>query len=498
MKAQVIYDFLRKIEKNDGLYESEVVRILKFINQDVYKKIDTLIEESEDYSVTEGYADDRSSLELYLDAPENSILSYLVEMINDNKTEFIERFFKEANRYFKLVDNGLYDENDFNPMTLTFNLYIMLKAYHEYKGDFNYYDSFINDFTFLIGNGNLLLNEKYSSDSIYLSEKKFIIDSLIKMRLFDDFPKTKEYLLKLVKGITENVEYETTVLEECEESVGQIEKALEESKQYFKHPMFNKEAFNNVLGDMFASFEDPEIEYFYSPILVLGDRQQYILDAYDEYIDNPEVFDDVIAAIDQFDNNLFEYLNQINGDGKDSFISCMNMVFDSDTFFEVEEKLYAIISACSAYKVNNINDALKDIRSLSDGSLKRVIFDKTISLESQTVNKPDVPTRIVDRAKMAYKKAFGDIALDISSEISRGYDYASNLRDVEELVVDYIGNAKARYDEEQEELRREEENRAASNSEVVFPVVKEPQYTPGKKEEVTGSFQKIKSIFGKK
>jgi len=495
MKVQSIYNLLRKIEQNNGLYEKEVIRILKFINQDVYKKIDTLIEESDDCYVYGGYENDRESLELYLDASENSILSYLVEMIDDNKKEFIERFFKETCRYFKIIDNGLYDENDFNPMTLTFNIYIMLKAYHEYKEDFSYYDSFINDFTFLIDNGNLLLNKTYSSKSIFLSEKKCIIDSLIKMRLFDDFPKTKEYLLKLVKGITENVEDETVVLIECEENVQQMEKTIEESKKYFNHPMFNKETFNSILGDMFNSFQDSDIEYFYTPILSLGDRYQYILDAYDNYIDNSDILDEVIAAIAQFDNGLFDYLNKINGDGKDSFVSCMEMVFDSDSLFEVEKKLNYLLAATVAFKHKNVNDALSDIKSLSTNECKCVVFDKVITLDSNTVNKVNKPTLLIDRMCDAYERAFGDKVEGLRSRISFCYEKESYMVDVEEVVHEVIRCGLNAYGDKQAELAREKEEQV--QQEELFPVMREPQYVSVKKEEV-GGLQKIKSIFGKK
>lgn len=500
MKAQVTYDLLKRIEENDGLYEEEVIRILKFINQDVYKTIDKLLEkyyaDDTTYQVVEGVERDRKELEMFLDAPESSILAFLSEMINDNKTEFIERFFGVCNRYFKLIDNGLYDIEDFNPMTLTFNLYVMLKAYHEYKEDFGYFDNFINNFTFLINNGSLLDNEEYSGYSLFLKEKKDIIDHLIEMKAFTDYPAIKDFLVDMVKTVTEKKDADNEVLEEYEATLELIKNAVEGTKKYVGHPKYNEKAFNQVLGDIFKTFDDPESEYFYSPILSLGNRHEYIMEAYENYLDNGEYLDEVIGAIDQFDNSLFEYLDQVNGDGKDSFVSCMEMVFDSDCFFEMLNKLHRLLAATVSFQYKRVDEALLSVKEISTDSFKRVLFDKKITLGTDTVNKVDKPSLIVDRMCDAYERAFGEIAEDIDYTIRYSYNNESYMNDVESEVVEYVSRCvtEEKNRQEEEERSRKEQTR----QEEVFAVVKEPQYVPVKKEENVGGFQKIKSMFGKK
>lgn len=500
MKAQITYDLLKKIEQNNGLYEDEVIRILKFINQDVYKTIDKLLEKyyADDtiYQVVEGVERDREELGIYLDAPENSILTYLSEMIEDNKTEFIERFFGVCNRYFKLIDNGLYDIEDFNPMTLTFNLYVMLRAYHEYKDDFSYYDSFVNDFTFLINNGSLLDNEAYSGYSLFLKEKKDIIDHLISLKAFTDYPAIKDFLVDMVRNVTEKKNDDNEILEEYEATLELIKKAVEDTKKYIDHPKYNEAIFNKVLTDMFKTFDDPDSEYFYSPILSLGDRHEYIMEAYENYLDNGEYLDEVVGAIDQFDNGFFEYLDQINGDGKDSFISCMEMVFDSDSFFELLNKLHRLLAATVSFHYKRVDEALLSVRELSTDSFKRIICDKKITLDTDTVNKVDKPTLIVDRMCDAYEKAFGEIASDMDYTIRYYYNNESYMEDIESNVVEYVERCVTEEKNRQEEEERS--RREQARQEEVFAVVREPQYVAVKKEENVGGFQKIKSMFGKK
>ena len=498
MKVQITYDLLRKIEQNNGLYEEEVIRILKFINQDVYKTIDDRLEKyySDDtsYQVVDGVERDRDDLEVFLDAPENSILTYLSEMISDNKTEFIERFFEMCSRYFKIIDEGLYDPKDFNPMTLTFNFYVMLKAYHEYKDDFDFFDNFINDFDFLIDNGDLFENEAYSGYSLFLKEKKANIDSLIELKSFSEYPGIKSFIVETVKNITTKKDAENEILEDYESTLKLIKGAVEETIKYKDHPKYNPDTFNKVLGEIFKTFEDPECEYFYSPILSLGNRHDYIMEAYEKYLDDPAYLDEVIGAIDQFDNSLFEYLDQVNDDGKDSFISCMEMVFDSDCFFELLNKLHRLLAGTVSFKYKRVDEALLSVREISTNSFKRVLCDKKITLDSDTVNKVEKPTLIVDRMCDAYEKAFGDVIEDLDYTIRYYYNNESCMSDLESNVV---ADVESRVIEEKNRQEEERSKNEIQEEPEVFAVVREPQYEAPKKDESTG-FQKIKSIFGKK
>ena len=499
MKAQITYNLLRKIEQNNGLYEEEVVRILKFINQDVYKIIDDRLEKyySDDtsYQVVEGVERDREDLEVFLDAPENSILTYLSEMIEDNKTEFIERFFEMCSRYFKIIDKGLYDPNDFNPMTLTFNFYVMLKAYHEYKDDYGFFDSFIDNFTFLINNGDLFENENYSGYSLFLKEKKAIIDSLIELKSFSDYPAIKDFIVETIKTITEKQDADNEILEDYDSTLVLIKEAVEGTIKYKNHPKYNPDTFNRVLGEIFKTFKDPDSEYFYSPILSLGNRHEYIMEAYEKYLDDPEYLDEVIGAIDQLDNSFFDYLNQVNGDGKDSFISCMEMVFDSDCFFELLNKLHRLLAGSVSFQYKRVDEALLSVREISTDSFKRVLCDKKITLDSDTVNKVEKPTLIVERMCDAYEKAFGEVAEDVNYTIRYHYNNESYMDDIESNVVEYVERCVMEEKNRQEELERLKQEEHTQPE--MFAVVREPQYEAPKKEENTG-FQKIKSIFGKK
>lgn len=518
MKAQDTYDLLEYIDENGSSYKKDVVRFLKFINQDVYNGIKLYMENLVRTEEKDRYLEEKLSgcrqlhtnLEKFLDASEDSAVTYLTKMIKDNKKEFCDYFFEKAKRFLILIDEGLYEEKDFNPMTLTFNFYVMLKAYDVYCDDFDKYKDFCDTFNFLIEKGSYFFNGQTSYGNVFYSDKKNIIDTLIEMDMFDSFPCSKTYLINLVKNMTRILSRETHIYINCKKNLEYIKSIEEETKEYFDHPMFNKEAYNGVIDGVFNNLEEEQDKMFYSPILSLGDRYQYINSAFGKYIDNKNLFLDVIYSINKFDNGLFDYLNEINKDGKDSFISCMECVFDSDSFYEVKTKLCFILSACVSYSHDNISDALVKIKQMSTNETKKVLLGRVITMETNTVNQIERPVDVYSRACQAYHNAFSSFDSDIKSKIYWSYRSAESFDYLDSVLSSYVEEKKAYYDKEQERKRLEEEKRKQQeklvqrDEEQVIqtgvdeqPAVIESAIIFDKPKDETG-FSKIKSIFTKR
>lgn len=517
MKAQATYDLLEYIDENGSLYKKDVVRFLKFINQDVYNGIKLYMENLARTEEKDRYLEEKLSgcrqlhanLEKFLDASEDSAVTYLTKMIKDNKKEFCDYFFEKAKRFLILIDEGLYEEKDFNPMTLTFNFYVMLKAYDVYHDDFDKYKEFCDDFNFLIDKGFYFFNEP-TYGTFFYSDKKNIIDTLIEIDMFDRFPSSKTYLIDLLKNMTRVLTHESKIYTTCKKNLDYIKKVEEETKEYFNHPMFNKEAYNGVIDGVFNNLEEEQDKRFYSPILSLGDRYQYINSAFGKYIDNENLFLDVIGFINKFDNGLFDYLNEINKDGKDSFISCMECVFDSDSFYEVKTKLCFMLSASVSYSHDNISDALAKIKQMSTNETKKVLLGRVITMETNTVNQIERPVDVYSRACQAYDNAFSSFASDIKSKIYWSYRSADSFDSLDSVLSSYVEEKKAYYDKEQERKRLEEEKikqqekLVQRDEEQVIQTgvdeqsaVIESAIIFDKPKEETG-FSKIKSIFTKR
>ena len=87
------------------------------------------------------------------------------------------------------------------------------------------------------------------------------------------------------------------------------------------------------------------------------------------------------------DYRLFEYLNSLDGQTGDSFIQCLNVLFDSDTYFEFNSKANSLIKASLCFKDGDIEESLLEVRGLDSLKHKKHIDNNVLSFSMDT-NKP--------------------------------------------------------------------------------------------------------------
>ena len=159
-----------------------------------------------------------------------------------------------------------------------------------------------------------------------------------------------------------------------------------------------------------SSIVDMINDILYDKILLFGDRFSYVNSRLDELnLFLPERESEIFSMVKKLNINLFEDL-QRDGE-KDFFITCMDIVFDSDSYHELFSKLDSLKEIGKLYENENRVGALDVIKELNDSKHKDTYCGKIVSFGNY-MNKIEKPKRIIDRMKYLYGRIDGSILYD--------------------------------------------------------------------------------------
>jgi len=487
MRVSTVYNLLEFLKKEHPEYEEKAIRLLKFLYNDVCQSLESNIVEfdEKDAEMCSICSDFLSDIVEFIDDDDSSILNYFDEMMRDGNVEFIELFFNKLETYFKIIDNSLYRSDDFSPFTFVFNIYIMLKGYHIYKEDVDRFSKILNDYSGLVKPGGIVGNYVVTSTDFLLSQKKEIIDRIFEIDCFENVPILKEkfnnYFVNICSLSDNSEELDDEI--ECLKLIKIVIDDME--KLRIKDPSFDMSVGIGVIEGLSSDYHE-DYSFFYAPILLhRGDRYEYINECYDLYLsDNPNYMFEIMEMLLELNNDLFVYLDSVRNDGSDSFISCMDIVFDSDSLQEVKNKLEILIEASNFFAFSPVSyvNVRERINQLSSDTNKKVVNGRKIMLDIATVNQVDRPDDILERMVECYSSLFNVSKDELFSKISDDFEVAESIVEFEEFVDESIESL-LEEQKQQEELRTLENN----NSELVAAT--------GNNRDVPKTFKKL---FGRK
>lgn len=448
MAIQKVCDLIDLIEQKNGLYEDESMRLLSFIYNDVYGKYDQEIAKSDGWQYRESLDAHKSGIGSFLDEEDDSILYYFYEMISDNKTDFIEKFFSVCNKYFKIIDNNFYNTDSFTPISFTFNIYTFLKLYHENKDDFDYFSTMVDNFSFLIVENKLFGHSHGNPWDLFLEDKKEVLSLLISLNAFEKFPVIKEFGVSFLEKIAKSESDDTDLFSNYLEALENLRVYLPLIEGLKTHPLYKEETASRFIEEVFESC-DLDLKVRFSPNYFLGDRHEIVKFKLDNCVEYREISDDLYERISELSISIFDYLNE-EGCEKDSFVECLDVVFDSDTYFELDSKLKSLSEACNLFDGGSVEESLKLVRGLTDEKHKKVILDKCVAYRSDLVNKAPKPELISEREKECIEGVFGTFNGVIGVEIDNVFENSSDIDEfernitslIERYVNDYSDNGK--------------------------------------------------------
>lgn len=179
-------------------------------------------------------------------------------------------------------------------------------------------------------------------------------------------------------------------------------------------------------GDLTLAFIKEFMDKYFSKDIV-NDNLFYICKRINEIDDNVNIKNELKAFVyENIYSALFSDLDQVD-QKRDSFISCMNIIFDSDTYYEMNSKLNLLKKAIFSYKNGNKKSAFELIKEIDSDKHKEVINGKIVSYPKNPINEFEKPKKIIDRMKILYLRrdsSFDAICLDSI------HDEAASLKDL--------------------------------------------------------------------
>lgn len=435
MRIKNVYEILEILKNKDENINHNVHRVLKYIYQDVYVKcFDDVMAKHVDQVVVDGaqygsirynetvrpYLDAKKNMSVYLDGDE-SIVVYLLEMIKDGKEEFISCFFDKVKTYFDIVDDRFYTNEDFKIYSFSFNIYCMLKAYHEHKDNFELFSKIMDDSSILINCGGF--EDKYLNVFSRLCERKTVLDSFLECNSYDKANMISSLFIDVLTNIgksylsydVDNLKADLKMFDEVVSDYDLVSSVVSKDKLISFDEVVEKCVFRKYRHRVYP---------FYSANLLVGDRLEFVNKRLKVLFEKENYCQAAFDKISLIDFRLFNYLNDLEGEKNDSFVQCLSVLFDSESFFEFNSKVNILINASILFKDGNISESLEEVKSIESLKHKKSIDGNVLT--TNLINKPDnSETSIFRRMVNLYNEYYSDKDFDVTSIMRRVFDSSS-------------------------------------------------------------------------
>lgn len=336
-------------------------------------------------------------------------IKYLEDMYNNSDKRFYDLF------YEKLYPFGSFGEISTSYLKHNYiKYYAILCCYNANKDNFENYSLIVDDILKIKEpfEGDLFLDSKLVNRNLKL------IEDIVSYKDYNKHLDLANVLSSLIVGVNVKGNYFT-------------EKEYDFLSMFFKAVNYvgDKKNDNNIsliLLDI-LKLKETYIIPNYNPLFYYGNRYEYMCNL--EIEDNVNLKQEIFSEVRSLNYDLFNDLNE--NDGEDSFISCMNCVFDSDSYHELFSKLNLLKSASSWYELGHKVDALAMIKDLNSDSLKKVYNGMLFSYPKNSINIIIKPRRIIDRMKELYSKFDDSICLDFIDSL---HSKAHNCEIIEKKI----------------------------------------------------------------
>ena len=390
---------LEQIKEKSSSNYNEIIKILKFIYHTIYEEYQKKFNEGL-RGTLESYNTKYTISFIYNEfiGKNNGLLSILFDMYNNEDQRFAQKFYQKVNIPIDLLENNI--KQDTNVYQYIYNLHTMLKAYEYNKNNFENFSAIIDDAAYTFPKNRQFM-EKVKVKEIWTKKKK-LINEIIRVKYYFE----NDLLRNLLKKVIE--EFEECYSEEKYEwlnSICTLLKELDDDIIIMTKLVGNKiddKLEKDIISDISSLLRgnlSPGEGPLYARNLLIGNRYYVLKEEISSVL--PEHRKEVFEYLKDLNIDMFEELNK-EEDG-DSFNKCIKIIFDSDTYHELLEKLNTIKMASNEYE-NNKELALNLLKDLTSDKHKEVINDITISYPKDSINKINKPRTIAQRMTELYKQ----------------------------------------------------------------------------------------------
>lgn len=449
-----IHSLLTKLKKEDKEKYYQVKRILtylyKTIKVDYFEKksIELALNDKKGKGVKQVVSNASQLLYKEYINGQDGILDNLINLCNDTENKYFEKFYDGIETFLEMSENNLY--SDYKIYNYAFNIYVMLRTYQLNPHNYDTFSKVVDEYssffiTSVLGFKGIVSSHLWGPEVPYFIRKKGIIDYLIAHKEYQTLPIIRENLKQVLNEI--NLRYESNLENEYDSLMKKYELlykyiaelkekeivVFEETISALEKSFFdtiNNSVRSGLFPDDYRRITNESINYF-SKILLIGQRRNFFKDEINEVETNQKFINEIITYTEKMDYELFEYMNKELDYKEDSFITCMKIVFDSDTYHELISKLDDIVLASQKYP-EDPKGALKIIEELKSDKHKEVINGVTLSWpKSNSINQIEKPKKIFERMLTLHQKL--DYAPKKEDYI---YFYSTSYRKIKDCVVE--------------------------------------------------------------
>ena len=469
-----IYNLLRQIKKEKPEFYEPIKRILGYIYKTVKKEFfeiqsDNFFKIGEKDQAKNIIAAERTLFNKYIEG-ENGILNNLI-LILDKNPDYFQYFYQEIETFLEMSEKGIY--SDYGIYKYVFNIYTILREYSINPDDKESFKMIVDDLSSLfitsIFDTNKHVSYVWGADRPNFHTKQDVIDFLLQIPDYKSNPKIRKEIKKVLDEI--NYVYEDSLLKgykmmcdnliEFYEEIDKLKKkgrnispsTIDYLEEEIMSNVTNAKLFENSYKEKRRQVRFETI--YYAPILLEAERYIFLKNTLTEIEEKTEIHDDILNHIKEMNPNFFEYLNKENPQ-QDSFITCMTIVLDSDTYYEIKSKLNDLIKASKIYEEDE-KEALKLISELNSVKHKEVIDGIVMSWpENNNINKVEKPKQIIERM-MKLHQTIPDAPNDeFYYKRSNSYYSKLTLKSFSERVISQIKENRTRKERELQQKAKEE------------------------------------------
>lgn len=295
-----------------------------------------------------------------------------------------------------------------------FILYLLLRGFHHQKDNFDNFKVIVDDL------------KEYRATYMYFDVSDFItvmdtIELILSNKNYKDLVNTRSYLKMLYEKMG-SISFDAFRFAKKYESYLKI---YEDGKQLGSDDIVVSKVFDKMIGNLLKNNKN---EFYYNKILLFSNRFEYFNDNLYRIEDNRFIRSEIVSLLDKFSVDMFNELNV--GSNKDSFVTSMGCVFDSDTYYELFNKLYVIFEASELFDKGYKSDALELIKDLNSAKHKEKLFLEVVAYPSNSINMINKPDKIIDRMKELYPKFDDRISYDFLDEVHDNAKYHTDINSV--------------------------------------------------------------------
>ncbi len=336
----------------------------------------------------------------------------ILTLLRNNFSESIKRLLTPQSSFFETLKNGWYNhsEKEVDYTSYFINLYAMLLSFQSQTSHI-VCNSLSNYFIHTLGGnlGGIFDSPQEHCLNLPNVNVKKAIKALVSSKYFSTIPACQKKLLTVLENSYDNLNSIDFEL------IADIDEKLTKIKSDGKEIGASNQEIFYIMNEVISRLG--ETSFVYAPILTFGNRFSYINDMLSKRITNKSILEEIGKKISTLDIDSF----RSDGDQSDFFIDCMNIVFDSDTYRELDNKINYL------REVDSMNYCLKLVdkktishqevlTKLQSDDLKEKRNGKVIAFPKGTIDLIEKPDDVFERMMHLYKEEFDEMD---KNEISR-------------------------------------------------------------------------------